>query len=126
MPSNVLVVDDEAAVRDLFSDLLKRENCTVKSAATGEEALDMINQEDFDIAFLDIKLPGINGLEALKRIKSIKPDIIAVMITGFGYDEGLIAEAKKNGSSGYIGKNMPTSEIRGIFKFYIEMAQEKG
>ena len=44
----VLVVDDEAAIRDLFNDLLKKEDCEVKSASTGEIALDLINKEDFD------------------------------------------------------------------------------
>jgi len=125
MSYKVLVVDDEAPVRDLFNDLLKKENCTVKCVSTGEEALDIINNEDFDIVLLDIKLPGISGLEALKKIKDIKPNLIVVMITGFGYDEDLISKSKEYGCSGYIGKNMPISQIMSTFRLFVKTAQEK-
>lgn len=125
MSSKFLVVDDEEPVRDLFMDLLKREKYTAKSASSGEEALEIIKQEDFDVALLDIKLTGISGFEVLKKIKEIKPGIIAVMITGFGFNEDLIAKSKEYGASGYVGKNVPTSEIIAILKLYAEMAQEK-
>jgi len=124
MPYKVLVVDDEAPVRDLFSDLLKKERCTVKCASSGEESLDIIKEEDFDIVLLDIKLGGISGLEALKKIKDIKPNLIVIMITGFGYDESLIAKSKEYGCSGYIGKNMPISQIMSNFKLFAKTAQE--
>ena len=120
MSYKVLVVDDEAPVRDLFTDLLKTEKHSVKCAATGEEALEMIGKEDFDVVLLDIKLPGISGIEALKRMKDMKPNLIVVMITGFGYDEELIAKSKEYGCSGYIGKNMPISQIMSNFKLFVE------
>lgn len=121
----VLVVDDEAPVRDLFNDLLKKENCTVKSVSSGEEALDIINKEDFDVVLLDIKLQVMSGLEALKKIKDIKPNLIVIMITGFGYDEDLIAKSKELGCAGYIGKNMPISQIISNFKLFTQTAKEK-
>jgi len=124
MSYKVLVVDDEAPVRDLFSDLLKKERCTVKCVSSGEESLDVIKEEDFDIVLLDIKLGGISGLEALKKIKDIKPNLIVIMITGFGYDESLIAKSKEYGCSGYIGKNMPISQIMSNFKLFAKAAQE--
>jgi two-component system response regulator (stage 0 sporulation protein F) len=125
MAYKVLVVDDEAPVRDLFSDLLKKEKCTVKCVASGEEALDAIDKEDFDIVLLDIKLIGMSGLEALKKIKEVKPDLIVIMITGFGYDEDLIAKSRDFGCSGYIGKNMPISQIISSFKLFAKTAKEK-
>ncbi len=121
----VLVVDDEAPVRDLFSDLLKKEKCTVGCVSSGEEALEIIKSEDFDVVLLDIKLTGISGLEALKKIKDIKPNLIVIMITGFGYDEELVARSKELGCSGYIGKNMPISQIMSNFKLFIKTAREK-
>jgi len=124
MSYKVLVVDDEAPVRDLFSDLLKKERCTVKCVSSGEESLDVIKEEDFDIVLLDIKLGGISGLETLKKIKDIKPNLIVIMITGFGYDESLIAKSKEYGCSGYIGKNMPISQIMSNFKLFAKTAQE--
>lgn len=118
MSHKVLVVDDEAPVRGLFDDLLKKEKYSVKTAASGEEALDIIGKEDFDIVLLDIKLGGISGLETLKKIKDIKPSIAVVMITGFGYDEDLINKSKELGCSGYIGKNMPITQIMSNFRLF--------
>lgn len=111
MSCKVLVVDDEAQVRVLFSDLLKKEKCTVTSVSYGEEAVDLIGKEDFDLVLLDIKLLGISGFEALKKIKELKPGLNVVMVTGFGYDNELVAKAKDLGCTGYIGKNMPIAEI---------------
>ncbi|MBM3246682.1 MAG: response regulator [Candidatus Omnitrophica bacterium] len=125
MSYKVLVVDDEAAVRELFSDLLKKEKCAVECVASGEEALELVNKEDFDIVLLDIKLLGMSGLETLKKIKDIKPDLIVIMITGFGYDEDLIAKSKELGCSGYIGKNMPVSQIMINFRMFAKRAQEQ-
>ncbi len=125
MVYKVLVVDDEAAVRDLFADLLKEEKCMVKTVASAEEALDLVSKEDFEVVLLDIKLPGMNGIEALKKIKAEKPKTIVVMITGFGYDEGLIAKSKEYGCSGYIGKNMPISQIMGNLRLFIKATEER-
>jgi CheY-like chemotaxis protein len=125
MGYKVLVVDDEAPVRDLFNDLLKKEGCSVKSAATGEGAMEVLGKEDFDIVLLDIELGGISGIEALKKMKEIKPGLIVIMITGFGYDEDLIAQCRAYGCSGYIGKNMPISQMLSNFKLYAKSAEEK-
>lgn len=126
MPTyKVLVVDDEAPVRDLFNDLLKKENCIVTSVATGEEAMVKINTEDFDIVLLDIKLPGISGMEALRQIRTSKPDLIVIMITGFGYDDDLIKKSQELGCSGYIGKNLPIPQMINSFRMFLKFAKEK-
>ena len=121
----IMVVDDEAPVRDLFDDLFKKEGYTVKTVASGEEAVTLVTKEDFDVVLMDIKFPGMSGLEALKRIKDIKPGLIVIMITGFGYDEDLIAKSKEYGCAGYIGKNMPISQMMSNFKLFIKSAKEK-
>ena len=121
----VLVVDDEAPVRDLLNELLKKEKYTVKCVTSGEEALDIIRNEDFDVVLLDIKLSGISGLETLKKIKDAKPNLTVIMITGFGYDEDLIAKSTELGCSGYIGKNMPISQIINNFRLFAKTGQER-
>lgn len=125
MPYKVLVVDDEAPVRALFDDLLKKEKCTVKPASSGEEALELINKEDFDVVLLDIKLGGMSGLETLKKIKELKPKTAVIMITGFGYDEELINKSKELGCCCYIGKNMPISQIISNFKLFAKSSDKK-
>jgi two-component system response regulator (stage 0 sporulation protein F) len=124
MVLKILVVDDEAPVREMFDELLKKEDYKISSVATGEEAVEIIKKEDFDVVLMDIKLPGISGLEALKNIKELKPNTTVIMITGFGYDDELIRKSKEFGCAGYIGKNMPITQIMSNFKLYIKNAKE--
>ncbi|HNX82677.1 MAG TPA: response regulator [Candidatus Omnitrophota bacterium] len=125
MGNRVLICDDETPVRELFSDLLKKQLCDVATCMSGEEALDIVTKETFDVVLLDIKLGGMSGLETLKKIKDTKPETIVIMITGFGYDEQLISKCKEYGCSGYIGKNMPISQIISNFKLFVKSAKEK-
>jgi len=125
MAGKILVVDDEAPVREMINDLLKKENYQVYSVATGEEALESVNKEDFEAVLLDVKLTGMSGLETLKRIKEKRPDTIVIMITGFGYDEELVTKSNELGCSGYIGKNAAISQIISCFKEFIKAAKEK-
>lgn len=125
MPYKVLIVDDEEAVRGLFVDLLKKEGYQTGACTTGEEALELLKKESFDVVLLDIKLPGISGLEVLKNIRDSYKDLTVVMITGFGYDEDLITKSKQFGCCGYIGKNMPVSQIITTFNQFVKKAKEK-
>ena len=126
MSYKVLVVDDEAPVRELFGELLKKQKCDVTCVAGGEEALLVFSDKDFEVVLLDIKLVGIAGLEVLKKLRDKKEDAVVVMMTGFGYDDELIAKSKEYGCSGYIGKNMPISQIMSSFKMFVSAAKEKG
>jgi CheY-like chemotaxis protein len=121
----ILIVDDEVAVRDLFCELFKKEDCQSIPCASGEESLELLKKETFDVVLLDIKLPGMSGLEVLKNIRDNYKNLPVVMITGFGYDEDLIAKTKQFGCSGYIGKNMPVAQIIVTFKQFVKSAKEK-
>jgi len=125
MASKILIVDDEAAVRDMLSDLLKKEKYRVHAVGSGEEALEIIGKEDFDAVLLDVKLSGMSGLETLKKIKEKRPDTAVIMITGFGYDEELVVKSNELGCCGYIGKNAAISQIICCFKDFIKRAKEK-
>ncbi|MCX5710457.1 MAG: response regulator [Candidatus Omnitrophica bacterium] len=125
MANKILVVDDEASVRDLFAELLKKEDCAVTSVSSAEDALNLVEKESFDAVLMDIKLPGMSGMEALKKMKDKFPLLPVIMITGFGYDENLIAKCKEYSCNGYIGKNMPISQIISSFKMFLKTAKEK-
>ncbi len=125
MPYKILIVDDEAEVRSLLDDLLKKEGYLSKACANGEEALELLKKENFDAVLLDIKLTGISGLEVLKNIRDSYKKLPVIMITGFGYDEDLIAKSKQLGCIGYIGKNMPVSQIITTFKQFVKKAKER-
>ena len=120
----ILIVDDELPVRDLFMDLFKKEDCQSVACASGEEALAILREDVFDVVLLDIRLSGMSGLEVLKNIRDAYKNIPVVMITGFGFDEDLIAKSKQLGCSGYIGKNMPVAQIIITFKQFVKNAKE--
>ena len=122
----ILVVDDEAPVRDLLVDLFKKEDCLSIACGSGEEALAILKKEAFDVVLLDIKLSGIGGLEVLKDIRDNYASLPVVMITGFGFDEELIGKSKQFGCCGYIGKNMPVAQIIVTFKQFVKEAKERG
>lgn len=126
MSYKILIVDDEEQVRKMFQELLQRQQYIVKTSSSAEEAMDLLRSEDFDAVLLDIKLAGMSGLEALRQIKGLKPNLPVIMITGFGYDEELISKSKELGCSGYIGKNMPISQILSNFRMFLQNAQGKG
>jgi len=122
----ILVVDDEAPVRDLLKDLFKKEDCLPITCGSGEEALAVLKKEVFDVVLLDIKLSGMSGLEVLKDIREKYANLPVVMITGFGFDEELICKSKQFGCCGYIGKNMPVAQIIVTFKQFVKEAKERG
>lgn len=122
----ILVIDDEAPVRELLEDLFKKEDCLPITCASGEEALAILKKEVFDVVLLDIKLSGVSGLEVLKDIREKYANLPVVVITGFGFDEELVCKSKQYGCCGYIGKNMPVGEIIATFKQFVKEAKERG
>jgi len=79
----ILIVDDDADICDTLTQILELQGYDVLSAGSGEEAVIMTKGTTFQIAFIDVKLPKIDGLETLLRLKEINPDIIVIMMTGF-------------------------------------------
>ena len=79
----ILVVDDEAIVRESIRDWLKDSGYEVSVAESGEEALKLIEKQDFGVMILDLRLPGINGIDVLKKAKVLKPNIKSIVITAY-------------------------------------------
>jgi two-component system response regulator (stage 0 sporulation protein F) len=92
---------------------------------SGEEALEILKKETFDVVLLDIKLPGMSGLDVLKEVRQLYVKLPVVMITGFGFDEELIFKSKQLGCCGYIGKNMPVAQIVITFMQFVKEAKER-
>ena len=100
----ILVCDDDKTVSDFLARFLKKEGYSeLETSATGEDALEKIRKNHYDLVLLDIKLPGIDGIETLKQIKEINKNIGVVMITGFPEME-LTEQALKLGAYDYIVK----------------------
>jgi DNA-binding response OmpR family regulator len=115
MPKQVLIVDDEETLtwslaKSLSSD---REAYEVSTAGDGETALSLIRRKPFDLVVLDIRLPGINGLDVLLKIKDERPSTKAIIMTAYGSSE-IKAKAKARGSLFYIEKPFEIEQLRSL------------
>ncbi|MBU1726355.1 MAG: response regulator [Candidatus Omnitrophica bacterium] len=126
MSNKLLIVDDEKDARDFLGNILIREGYFVKTAASGEEALELVKKEDFDAVLLDVVMSGMSGLEVLKKLRETKPDLIVILLTAIGYDQKMIDKCMEDGCSGYIGKSIPVSQIIASIKLFIESKKRSG
>lgn len=108
---NILVVDDEKIIRDGSERILTREGWRAETAENGERGLELINSNGFEILLLDLMMPGINGIEVLKRAKEIKPDLLVIVITGYATIENAVG-AMKNGAYDFIPKPFTPDQLR--------------
>jgi len=99
---SVLIVDDEKIMRESLRDWLK-DSYNVTTAETGEETIELIKNHDFDALILDVRLTGKSGIEILKEVKQIKPQINSIIMTAYPSVE-LAVEAMKAGAAEYIVK----------------------
>lgn len=110
----VLIVDDEAIVRESLGDWLKG-TYRVATAKTGEEALELIEKEDFDILIVDVRLPGKNGIQVLREMKEVKPYIESIVITGYPSVE-MAVEAMKLGAVDYLVKPVAPDDLERLIR----------
>ncbi len=103
MKARILVVDDERAIQDLLSYAIREAGYEVLSASNGKEALSLIEQENMQIAICDIKMPGMDGIDLLKKIRDISPETIVLMITAYASVETAV-DALRYGAFDYILK----------------------
>ena len=111
--SKILVVDDDKTVRGFLELFLKTKGfANVVSAENGEDAIKIVEKENIKLILLDVMLPGMNGVEVLRKIKAINKDISVIMITGYP-DEEKAKEAIREGVYDYI--------IKPFDLFYLEL-----
>src|SRR5262245_7146618 len=111
MSQHILVVDDEAQIRELLCVYLRKQGYDVSSAATSKETLQFLQQTSVDLVVLDIGLADEDGLRLLADIKKLHPSARVVMLTGMGFVEDLLQEAHQKGADGYVSKVLPLDEL---------------
>jgi len=117
----ILVVDDEELVRWTFNAALSDEGYQVTLAGTGEEALDLFHKKKFDLVILDIKLPGIDGDEVLKKIREEDTSSLVIMVTAHGGVESAV-QCMKLGAFHYVQKPFDIDEIKLLVRQALELA----
>ena len=116
--STILVVDDEIGIRDLIKSSFDPQDYEVLTAAAAEEAFQIIDRENPGLVLLDIRLPGMHGIEALKQIKKTNKDIVVIMITAFG-DEKDAFRCMKLGAAAYVHKPFDVNYIVMLVQNYL-------
>jgi len=116
---SVLVIDDEEVMRDSCCLILAKEGFDTDSAPNGEAGLEKIETSPPDFVLIDLKMPGIDGLEVLEKVKKIDPDIISIVITGYATVESAV-EAMKRGAYDFLPKPFTPEELRLIIRRGVE------
>ncbi len=103
MSEKVLLVDDEKDFLDIMSERMQDRGMTVKTADSADKALAMLENESFDAIVMDFKMPGMDGIQALKNIKNQKPELQIILLTGYATVEKTV-EAMKIGATDLLEK----------------------
>jgi len=113
----ILVVDDEENIRFLYKEELEEEGFIVELAKSGEEALEKLSLFRLDLITLDIRMPGIGGIEALKRIRELNRDLPIILCSAYGdYKQDFATWA----SDAYVVKSADLTELKSTIRRYLE------
>jgi excisionase family DNA binding protein len=121
---SVIVIDDDESICGLFKDTLEGEGFDCTAVNDPFQGLEMVKNNSYDMVFLDLKMPGMDGAELLRQIRQVKPQIPVNVITGFR-DSELMTKALVYGPMGVIGKPFTSSEIITAVHSYIRIPTDR-
>ncbi len=120
---NILVVDDDMSVRTTFSSVLRQEGYRVTAVKNGYEAIKAIDEESFDLALVDLGMPGMDGIEVLEKIKTRRPQTRVIIFTGYGSITTAV-EAMRKGATDYLNKPFSPQELKAGVKKALENGRD--
>jgi DNA-binding NtrC family response regulator len=118
---NILVIDDEVAVNNNIRKILAKKGYHVDQAVTKEEALDKIQKRPYTLVLLDLKIPGVKGLELLQAVRDNNPSAKVIIITGYASIETAV-ESARMGAVNYLPKPFTPDEIRDVTNQAFQLA----
>jgi DNA-binding response OmpR family regulator len=121
---SVLIVDDEIYIRMTLSFALEKLNFSVDTAASGTEALKKLAERSYAVMLLDLRIPGIDGMEVLRRVPEIRPEVKVVIITAYGSVEAAV-EAMKLGAVDFLQKPFDPEEVRKLVSSLLDQSSQE-
>jgi len=121
--ANILVIDDEDMIRSLLKETLEDLGHRVIAAGTSTEGLELVKQGDFDLVFLDLKMPVMDGTELFRQIRIIKPKLPVTIITGYP-DSEMMARALAHGPLGVMKKPFGESDIISAVHNFLRISRQ--
>jgi two-component system response regulator (stage 0 sporulation protein F) len=118
MNNKILIVDDQYGIRILLNEVFQREGYTTYQAANGMQALEIVRKHRPDLVLLDMKIPGMDGIEILKRLKEIDSDIKVIIMTAYG-ELDMIQETKELGAIMHFAKPFDIDDLRAAVKKHL-------
>ncbi|MEH7118320.1 response regulator [Neobacillus vireti] len=118
MKEKILIVDDQFGIRILLNEVFQKEGYQTFQAANGVQALEIVTKHQPDLVLLDMKIPGMDGIEILKRMKVIDPEIRVIIMTAYG-ELDMIQEAKDLGALTHFAKPFDIDDIRAAVRKHI-------
>ncbi|UCG29372.1 MAG: sigma-54-dependent Fis family transcriptional regulator [candidate division WOR-3 bacterium] len=112
---HILIVDDEESQRDLLAGFLGKKGHQVETAASGKEAVDINIHTGFDLAIMDLKMPELDGIETMQKMREIDPETYFIILTGYGTVESAV-QAMKQGAHDYLNKPVNLDELELIIE----------
>jgi len=112
-PAHILVIDDDKAMRDACFQILSRQGYRVELAASAKQGLTLLERLSFDTILLDLVMPDLDGLEALKKIRALDPDVEVIIITGYGTIQSAV-ESIKAGAFHFLSKPFVPDDLRNL------------
>ncbi|MEE9554269.1 MAG: response regulator [candidate division Zixibacteria bacterium] len=106
----ILVADDEVMMRNLILKILESEGYQISMVSSGDEAMTVLEKENFDLLLTDVKMPGMSGFDLLKTVKDKWPDMAVIVMTGYG-DAYTVKEALLLGADEYLSKPFKGHEV---------------
>ncbi|MBI4774896.1 MAG: sigma-54-dependent Fis family transcriptional regulator [Deltaproteobacteria bacterium] len=122
--ARILVVDDDPELCEILSEVLTRLDFDVKTALDGQEALDLLKKDGFDLVITDLDMPVVGGLTFLRKVRRAGGDIPFIFMTGHGTVEAAV-EAMKCGASDFVQKPFPLNEMKALVSGVLKREQEK-
>jgi excisionase family DNA binding protein len=110
MMTSILVIDDDEATCTFFKDTLEAEGLKVTPVTESSRGLELISEQDYDLVFLDLKMPGMDGAELFRRIRMARPNLPVIIVTGYP-DSEMMAKALAYGPLGIIQKPFTSADI---------------